>query len=342
VKGKILNSNFCNFQKKNKIEKNLRISVAMCTYNGELFLPEQLESIARQTVLPNELIICDDNSTDATLRILKDFQEKAPFEIKIYRNISKLGSTKNFEKAISLCNENIIVLSDQDDVWLPYKIEKLEHIFKSNPDIGYVFSDAIVVDEKLFPLGYTMWKSILFTTYQRRLFRNGYQVEILLKHNVVTGATMAFRAEKRDWILPISNQWVHDAWIALLVSAAGINGNFIEESLIKYRQHSTQLIGGKKPSFSEQLRKTYNIKSNSYGIMAKQFEDILDRLILMDKLKANTKLLINSKIKHLRTRQNIHEISHLKRFNWIFKELFSKRYHKFSNGWKSVAKDLLY
>ena len=76
--------------------------------------------------------------------------------------------------------------------------------------------------------------------------------------------------------------------------------------------------------------------------MAKQFEDILDRLILMDKLKESTKLLIKSKIKHLRTRQNIHEISDLKRFYWIFKELFSKRYHKFSNGWKSVAKDLLY
>jgi len=340
VKGKILNSNFCNFQKKNKIEKNLRISVAMCTYNGELFLPEQLESIARQTVLPNELIICDDNSTDATLRILKDFQEKAPFEIKIYRNISKLGSTKNFEKAISLCNENIIVLSDQDDVWLPYKIEKLEHIFKSNPDIGYVFSDAIVVDEKLFPLGYTMWKSILFTTYQRRLFRNGYQVEILLKHNVVTGATMAFRAEKRDWILPISNQWVHDAWIVLLLSVIEIKGDFIEEPLIKYRQHFTQLIGGRKLKLIEQFQKAIGTKSESYNVRAKRFEHMLDRLVLINKPTKKIKKLFEDKIKHLRARQWIHNHSRWKRFVRIFTELISGRYHRFSNGWKSVIKDL--
>jgi len=80
-----LKSNIYGFQEYNKTKLNSNISVAMCTYNGELFLPEQLESIARQTVLPNELIICDDNSTDATLRILKDFQEKSPFNLKIYR-----------------------------------------------------------------------------------------------------------------------------------------------------------------------------------------------------------------------------------------------------------------
>jgi len=323
-------------------DKKLILSIAMCTFNGADYLTEQLDSIVKQTRLPDELIVCDDNSADITLQILNKFRKIAPFQVKIYNNTERLGSTKNFEKAINLCQGDVIALSDQDDLWLPHKIEKLENIFKSNHNIGYVFSDALIVDEQLHSLGYTMWEGIHFSIKQRDIFKQGHQVEVLFKHNVVTGSTMAIKSEIKNLILPISEKWIHDAWIALLVSAAGINGNFIEESLIKYRQHSTQLIGGKKFSFSEQLRKTYNIKSNSYSIMAKQFEDILDRLILMDKLKANTKLLINSKIKHLQTRQNIHEISHLKRFYWIFKELFSKRYHKFSNGWKSVAKDLLY
>ena len=88
--------------------------------------------------------------------MLEEFKKRVPFPMRIYRNKKRLDATKNFEKAISLCKGEIIALSDQDDVWLPHKIEKLEHIFKSNPDIGYVFSDAIVVDDKLDPLGYTM------------------------------------------------------------------------------------------------------------------------------------------------------------------------------------------
>lgn len=142
-----------------------------------------------------------------------------------------------------MCKGDIIILSDQDDVWLTYKIEKLKDKFINNNDIAFVFSDAIIVDEKLFPLGYTMWKSISFTIYQRRLFRSGYQAEVLLKHNVVTGATLAFRAENRNWILPISDNWVHDEWIALLASAGGARGIFIDESFIKYRIHSKQLVG---------------------------------------------------------------------------------------------------
>lgn len=336
-----MKSNIYGFQEHNKTKLNSNISVAMCTFNGELFLPEQLESIARQTVLPNELIVCDDNSTDATLRILKDFQEKSPFNLKIYRNASRLGSTKNFEKAISLCNESIIVLSDQDDIWLPYKMERIAQVFRNYSKIGYVFSDAMIVNERLQSCGYTMWERISFTLHQREDFKQGVQLEILLKHNVATGATMAFRKELRKWILPIPEQWIHDAWIALLLSAAQIKGTLIEEVLIKYRQHSNQFIGTEKLCFTEQLRKAHNTKLDSYGILSKSFEDILNRLILMDKLKVNTKLLIKSNIKHLKIRQEIHEIQRWKRFYWVFKELLNNRYHRFSNGWKSAVKDLL-
>lgn len=161
--------------------------------------------------------------------------------MKIYCNEKNLGPTKNFEKAISLCSGDIIVLSDQDDVWMPQKLEKLERALKDHPEAGYVFSDAIIVDEKLRPLGYTMWESISFTIHERKHFQKGYQLDILLKRNVVTGATMAFRSKIRDWVLPIPEQWIHDAWISILASALGARGTFIEEPLIQYRQHSMQL-----------------------------------------------------------------------------------------------------
>lgn len=312
----------------------------MCTHNGELFLQEQLESIAIQTVLPNEVIVSDDNSTDATLSILREFQEKSPLNLKIFQNTLKLDSTKNFERAISLCKENIIVLSDQDDVWLPYKLENIINVFKKYSKIGYVFSNALIVNEKLQNLGYTMWERISFTSHQRKDFKYRNQLGVLLKHDVVTGATMAFRKEMRKLILPIPKQYIHDEWIALLLSAAQQKGALIEEVLIKYRQHPNQVIGTKKLSFVKRIQKARQKELNYYEILSKKFEDILNRLILTNQLNEISKLLINSKIEHLKTRQEIHRVQHGKRFYWILKELLNHRYQRFSDGWRSAAKDM--
>ena len=330
------------FKEDKKAKNNSGISVAMCTCNGELFLSEQLESIAKQTFLPDELIICDDQSTDETLKVVQDFQKKSPFNVKIYLNSSKLGSTKNFEKAISLCHENIIVLSDQDDVWCPNKLERMISVFKNYSKIGYLFSNAIIVDEKLQNSSFTIWERISFDFRQRKEYKQGQQLKVLLKHNVVTGATIAFRAELRKLILPIPEQWIHDAWIALLLSAANIKGTFIEEPLIKYRQHSNQLIGTKRLTFNRQLDKAYHTKLDYYKQLSKSFEDVVSRLILMDKLNANTELLIQSKIHHLNIRQMIHEVQYWQRWYWVFKEILNGRYNYFSNGCKSIAKDLFF
>lgn len=330
------------FKEDRKTKNNAGISIAMCTCNGQSFLLEQLESIAKQTVLPNELIICDDQSTDGTLKIVQNFQKKSPFHMKIYLSSSKLGSTKNFEKAISLCYGNIIVLSDQDDVWCPNKIGRMISVFKNYPETGYLFSDAMIVDKKLQNSSFTIWEKISFNSRQRKDYRQGQQLKVLLKHNVVTGATMAFRAELRKLILPIPEQWIHDAWIALLLSASNIKGTFIEEPLIKYRQHSNQLIGTKALSFNEQIQKAYLNKLDYYELLSKSFENILNRLALMDKLRANTELLIQSKIQHLEIRQMIHEVQYWKRWYLVFKEILNDRYNCFSNGWKSVAKDIFF
>ncbi len=317
------------------------LSVAMCTYNGAQYLQEQLDSIAAQSRLPNELVVCDDGSTDATLQVLERFQEKAPFSVKVYRNETNLGPTKNFEKAIGLCSGDIIALSDQDDVWMPRKLERLERALEDHPDAGYVFSDALVVDEGLRPLGYTMWNRVSFTTRRRRRFEQGYQLEVLLKHNVVTGATMAFRAELRDWILQIPNQWVHDAWIALLASTSGARGIFIEEPLIKYRQHTNQVIGGMKISFHEQVRQAFSTKGEAYTHEATEFIQALDRLISTGKGNGKAQELIEAKIQHLRAREALYVSTPLKCVRIVLQELLAGRYYKFSNGWKSIAKDLL-
>jgi glycosyltransferase involved in cell wall biosynthesis len=107
-----------------------RLSVALCTYNGTQYLQEQLDSIAAQTKLPDELVICDDRSSDNTVEIIKLFSSKVSFPVHLHINEINLRTIKNFEKAISLCTGDIIVLSDQDDVWKPCKTERILRCFQ--------------------------------------------------------------------------------------------------------------------------------------------------------------------------------------------------------------------
>lgn len=323
------------------------ISIAMCTFNGADYLQEQLASIDNQTRLPNELVVCDDGSTDSTLQILDEFKKKALFPVIIHCNKKRLGATKNFEKAITLCKGEIIALSDQDDVWLPQKLEKIEELFKEHSNTGYIFSDGIIVNEKLQPLNFTLWDQFLFTKNARKRFEQGHQnqVEILIHHNVVTGATMAFRKNIKNLILPIPEECVHDEWIALLASAVGASGIFIDEPLIKYRLHDRQLIGigigsDKKFNLIQQFQKAFNTKSEAYKVNAERLIYISDQLNLTNKVTKESNKLFKEKITHLQVRQWLHGHSRWKRPYRVFIELLNGRYHRFSNGWKSVIKDL--
>jgi len=104
-----------------------RLSVAMCTCNGAPYLRAQLRSLAAQSRVPDEVVVCDDVSSDATCDIIADFATRAPFPVRLHVNARRLGWTKNFEQAVALCDGELIALSDQDDVWYPYKIA-LHHL----------------------------------------------------------------------------------------------------------------------------------------------------------------------------------------------------------------------
>lgn len=228
----------------------MKISVAMCTYNGSRFVRDQLKSFAIQTRLPDELIVCDDNSCDETVNIISDFAKTAPFPVRLYVNSTNLGVVKNFEKAVKLCNGDLIALSDQDDVWLPEKLLLEEEIFRSHPEVGLVFTNAEVVDEKLTPLGYDLWSTEGFNSQKQRLVLEGKAFEVLLKRNFVTGATMMFKRKFLEACMPfpyvtnemIKSSIIHDYWIALIISALA-DIRFIDKKVVRYRQHTSHLLG---------------------------------------------------------------------------------------------------
>ena len=126
----------------------LAISVAMATFNGERFLREQLDSIAGQSLLPSELVVTDDSSSPGTLDIVREFRSQVSFPVRIHKNESRLGYRANFFKAFSLCTGDVIALCDQDDVWMPNKLERLSSAF-SDDDVLLAIHNVTLVDSNL-------------------------------------------------------------------------------------------------------------------------------------------------------------------------------------------------
>jgi glycosyltransferase involved in cell wall biosynthesis len=125
----------------------------MATYNGERFIRQQLDSLAAQTLLPHELVVCDDRSTDATLSIVQEFAGVAPFPVSIHQNSERLGYSDNFLRAAGLATGEWIAFCDQDDVWLPEKLAHVAAAAKSQATVVLVVHSATVVDPHLRPTG---------------------------------------------------------------------------------------------------------------------------------------------------------------------------------------------
>lgn len=222
-----------------------KISVAICTFNGAEFLSKQLESIKQQTVSIHEMVVCDDGSTDETLAIVERFGKQVAFPVQIHQNPINLGSSKNFEQCMALCQGDIIFLCDQDDVWMPQKVEKTIAYLVEHPNHEAVFSNATMIDQAGFPTGRTSFEQIEFTPEVQAKWKSGNSFDILMKGYVVTGATLAIRKSTLKRVLPVPQiipYLIHDGWIALILSTFDQIG-FLHETLIEYREHATQQVG---------------------------------------------------------------------------------------------------
>lgn len=260
-----------------KSSSDARISVAMCTFNGGRYLEEQLKSIASQTRVPCELVVCDDQSTDDTAGILKKFQAAAPFSVRIVQNALRMGSTRNFDQAIGMCGGDFIALCDQDDRWLPMKLERSVNVLIENPFLGGVFSDANLIDGDSRPTGIRLFEKHKFTHVKQREFVSN-PTSILLKHDVVTGATLLLRASLRRYWSPIPSTWVHDGWLAWMI-ALHSRLSLVPEALIEYRIHAGQQLGVGDPQAGQSATGKRETRRQHYARVSRQFEDLLNRVL---------------------------------------------------------------
>lgn len=314
---------------------------------------EQLQSLANQNLKPFEVVICDDCSSDNTISIIEEFSNE--LNIKTFVNNCSLKVAKNFEKAISLCCGDIILMCDQDDIWHPNKLAKIQTYFQENPSQLAVFCDADLVDESGLSLGNNFWSMVRFHEPQIQQFKQGNAVEILLAGNRSAGCMMAFRKELRTTIIPFPTHiplMIHDNWITIVAAMLNKIG-LIEEQLNSYRQHSFQQIGtrpkekGKYITFKERFSRPRNEKTAPF-LEKRDYFCVLKKA-LSERIEADNKNFkyLDKIINYYETRGTLSQI-HLVRLFPVLKLLFQGDYHRYKDqeaSWKApfvaVLGDLL-
>lgn len=221
----------------------LRISVCMAAWNGEAFIGEQLDSILRQLSVEDEVIVVDDASTDGTRDRIRELADP---RIRLFVHSETQGVVRTFEEAIRRAANQLIFLSDQDDLWLPGKAAAISRIFAARPEVTLVVSGVAPIDSTGNPLPGEQ--------APRRRFRPGLTANLI--HNQYQGCAMAFRSDIRPEIVPFPYRYdvLHDIWIGVRNHLAHGTTVYIDEPLVLYRRHARTVTGRKKLSLSRRLR----------------------------------------------------------------------------------------
>lgn len=257
----------------------MKISVCLITFNGSSFLHEQIDSILAQSFPIEEIIVCDDASSDNTLNILNEYSLKYPELFKINLNETNIGAVANIQKAIITATGDIVFLADQDDIWMPNKVEVILQYFKQNPNIKGVITNGLVINEQGNAIVNTsLWETMSFPIKQlgTNLDLLKYITEV---ENFATGATMAFYTSLLflQKPFPIIKGMFHDRWIALNLCLQNELG-YIDQPLIKYRTHASQVIGGKKENQSYFLNNHIRLYKNEFkDISFKEYKDLVNK-----------------------------------------------------------------
>ena len=246
-----------------------KVDILLATYNGEKYLREQIDSILNQTHTEFRLLISDDGSTDGTIEILKEYKEKDA-RIDVFFQENNLGVVKNFEFLLEKVEAKYYMFSDQDDIWKETKIEKSLNKIEEGFDL--VYSDLEVVDENLNVTYSSYWK--LKGIYNKIKKYNNF--ESLYLNNFITGCTMISKKELINSFMPLPNTSkfvLHDYWISLIISQNGKIA-YIEEPLIKYRQHKNNKVGSKKKT--DELKSIDEIRSLFIQVKKEHFSVFIE------------------------------------------------------------------
>lgn len=322
------------------------VSVVMCTHNGAKYVREQVRSILEQTVLPGELVISDDASTDGTLDVVRGAFETAASEnpevvkvkIQMHVNETALGVTKNFETAISLSRGNVVFLADQDDVWFHNKVEVLLSHINSDAGNSFVFGDAALITEEGLDIGHSLFEALAISKRELNGITGSDPYRVLVRRNIVTGATVAFSRSIYDRATPFPPGWVHDEWLATVAALIGAKIT-VTKLLTGYRQHASNQIGVKKRTTSIRIgRLTMNGRERN-ARLRERLQQLLERASVLEVGERDMKLIRAAfKFQDARSR-----FPRFRGIRWVrvLPQVLLGRYWRVSNGSRDVLRDLV-
>ena len=318
------------------------VSVALASFEGARFIDEQLESLASQSLSPDQLIVSDDGSTDDTCTRVERFAERVPFEVVLLRNEKRGQTTLNFERAITACTQDLIFFADQDDVWRPKKIERIVDHFEAHPETGGAFCNGAVVDGSRQPLGYDLWQAQGFNPAEQRMVDRGDAALVFMRHVVAAGNTFAFRGRFLPLLLPFPRlRSVHDAWVAFMVAAVS-DFDIIEEDLVEYRLHDENQFGLGLLDLRTQFEKArLQVSEHAFEHAHRFFGEAAKRLDGHPEYRVDPKLRahLDRKIEHSRVRDTMSK-HFAARIGPILREAMRGHYTHYGYGVKSLAQDL--
>lgn len=317
------------------------ISVAMCTYNGEKFVGEQLESIGKQTRLPSELIVIDDRSTDATAELVRKFATTAPFPVRLYVNDQNIGGsskgiTKNFEAAVARCEGEFIVPCDQDDIWVPEKLERMAAALEGTPGLDGAFSDAQLVTEKGVRKNVLLSQTTGLNAAEKARIARGEALPLVLSMTKVYGSSLIFHSRLKQY-LPVPANWWFDAWMGTMAAVHG-GLRFLPEELYLYRIHPNQSVSASVQTVAKRMQRWRSSAREYWKASKPQLQDLHDRLVTENGPKLEPHLAyLRGRMDLLQFRAEL-PANRLQRLGKILPR--SRQYHRYFNGWRSLVKDL--
>jgi glycosyltransferase involved in cell wall biosynthesis len=319
-----------------------RISVVLCTCNGQAYLAEQLSTLLTQSRLPDEVVIGDDDSTDGTWAIVQDFAALARTRgvaVQAVRRTRRLGYVANFSAALALSSGDLVFLCDQDDAWHPDKIATMASRFLADATLTFLHSDARLVTADGADMGCGLFEALELSSTERGLIAGGEALRVYLRRNIATGATAVFRRELLDRALPVPSAWVHDAWLATLAAATG-KVDFIDDPLIDYRQHDDNQIGMRPRTWQTRLVE-FRMPRGDELRAAMARVDALDERLDAEGADDDARREIDATRQHLARRLRIGSRAPVFRLPSVAWEWLTGSYARFATGTRTALRDLM-
>ena len=321
----------------------LSTTVVLCTFNGARFLGAQWDSLLAQSRPPDEILVRDDASSDATpamLGALRRRAEERGIRTRLAFNLHNVGYVANFESALADASGEVILLCDQDDVWHADKLAELTAEFERRAALLLLCSDARRVDETGVDLPHLLFEVLRVSRAELRRIHAGQGFGVLLRRSLATGATIALRRSLLADALPFPDGWVHDEWLAIIAAARG-GFDCLERPLIDYRQHAGNQIGMPERNLLEKWRDLRRPRAAMINRVVARDESLQVRLqTLAGAVPAIVHAEIVDKLGHLHARQRMRGTP-WSRAGAVLYESTSGRYRRYASGWRSALRDLV-